>query len=1094
MRKITHVTLLFIFGLAVSLNLCRAQNSFGTILGYVHDQSGLPVSGASVKVTNTATGVVSTARTQPDGNYTVINLVPGSYMVSTEVKGFAKIETQPTQLVVNQILRVDLTLRPGAITQTVTVTAEGALIDTDTAAISEEVSQREVADLPLISGNVIDLAELSPGVVSDPNGTRGGFATSYRSSLSGGDLYTGGNAGSSNGYLIDGVDDNDPGFQTPTITPPISDIQDFRLMNKDYSAEYGGSAAQINIATKSGTNDFHGTAYEYARNDAMDAVPDFALENPLTGAAKPELRYNLFGVAAGGPVWIPHLVNGRNRLFFFADYQGIRSHTVSPGFGYFPTPAELSGDFSADPTIYEPGTATPIPGNKIQNYQPIDPTAAKMIAAGIFPHTAPTVLTGIDYVVPLNAPDNTDEYNIRIDAHLGQKDSLFARFSSSDEHYVEPGINGQDGPFSGVDGQQSGKNIAVDYTHIFTTNFINDLRFGLNRPISLVNQPSSGGSDNITGSVFNNIPSNPLYWGAPDMYLTGYSTVGGYPLSPVDYITTDAKLSDMVTWTHGPHTIQAGLYVGKIRYKEVDSILVNGLLEDLGLYTSGLGRSSGNSMADLLLGDDWLVEEYQGAATMWMNSWAEGGFINDIYKLSNRLTLNLGGRYDYTAPMREEDNRGSMFDPTYPGGRLVTANMVGVTAANSPLVGYTPVRDSFEPTKTDWSPRVGISYRPFGNTVIRTGYGIYYDANQYNEYFLPALNYPFDVSYEKIDLTYFSNPVKLSSLYPALTPTPVAGTIGAYTLNRKNRTPYVQQWNFDIEHQLPGNIVSEVGYMGSEGTKEQDRREEDQGILSAPGGTVTIPYTNFASVLVDENELSSNYNALFGRFEKRFSHGFSLLATYTYSKVLTTQSDSVGIGNSTGYMNGWDKHADYGPAGYDMRQSFVFSPIWELPFGRGRMLAPNAPPVLNALIGGWQAEGIFTAHTGAPYAVLGTDKSGTNSALARMQVVGNPWGPHAAGLAFNTAAFAEPATHTFGNEGNNMMTGLGMNNSDFSMMKNTTIHDSLGFQLRFEFFNVFNQEDIGPYPSFSITSPSFGHYDGVQEGARTIQVAANINF
>ena len=1084
---------LLIVCLAASFNLCQAQNSFGTILGVVHDQSGKSIDNAPVQILNTATGVITAVRTQPDGNYTAINLIPGLYVVSTDVPGFARTATSPTQLVVNQTLRVELVLTPGTVSQTIEVTAESALIDTDTTAVSIEVSNKAVSDLPLVSGNYLGLAVLSPGVVSDPGAVIGSDQTAFRSQLGGGALYDGGGRGSSNGYLVDGVDNNDPGFQTLTIATPIDAIQDVRFMNKNYSAEFGGSSSQVNVATKSGTNSFHGTFYEFLENDAFNAVNEFAVKNPVTGRYKAENRYNRFGASVGGPVLIPHVVNGRNKLFFFSDYEGVRSHTVSNGLGIFPNAAELKGDFSADATIYDPTTGLPFPGNKITN---IDPTAAKMIASGLFPATAPTALPGINYIATLNAPDNIDQYNVRIDAHMGPKDSLFARFSASDENRTSPQV----APYGGSVEQQQGKNLAVDYTHVFSTNFINDLHFGLNRPVTTQLQDGGNGSKDIAGSFFKNTGTNPLFWGAPYTYIDGYSTIGGSAVGPLRYVTTDAKLTDVLTWIHGPHTIQAGLDAGKLRYKETDSLEARGLIAAFGYYTENPAKpySGGNSLADFLLGD--LVEalQNQGPATGWFNSWGEGGFLQDNWKVNNRLTLNLGVRYDYQSPMREELNRGSIVDLNYPGGRFLTASQSGVAAANSPLVAYTPARDMEGPTKTAWQPRVGLTYRPFGNTVVRTGYGIYYDSSEFNEYFFDSLNAPFSTSFAAIDYTYAFNPVKMGSLFPAASPTPVAGTIGGYTLYRGSRMPYAQQWNLDVEHQLPGNMVLEVGYIGSAGTHLQDRRALNQKKLITPGTAPgPVPFANFASILMSENESSSNYNALFGRFEKRFSHGFSLLATYTHSRALGTASSlgNVGVANSSGYMNSWNKRQDYGPLGYDLKQNFVFSPIWELPVGRGRMLAANAPAALNAFIGGWEAAGIFTAHTGFPFSITATDASGTGATLARAQVVGNPWGSHAPGLAFNTAAFGAPAQYTFGNSSNNMMRGLGLTNSDLSLIKNTQIHESLGFELRVEFFNVFNQADIGPYPGYALATPStFGKYLGVQHGARSLEIAGKIHF
>lgn len=1098
--KCVRGSLLFVLCLGVSLNLCQAQTSFGTIVGVVQDQSGRTVPNAPVQVKNTATGVVSTVQSQPDGNYTAINLIPGTYVVSTEVAGFAKATTPPTQLVVNQILRINLILRPGAVTETVQVTAQGTLIDTDTATVSQEVSNQQVNDLPLVSRNVLNLVALSPGVIADPNGIIGGDQTPYRSALSGGNLYVGGGRGSSNGYLIDGVDDNDPGFQTATITPPIDSVQEFRLMNKNYSAEYGGSADQVNIATKSGTNEFHGTAYEFLRNDAVDAIPDFSLKDPVTGRYKPVLRYNQFGAALGGPIWIPHVVNGRNRVFFYGAYQGQRSHTLGSAFGIFPTADELGGNFSGAPTIYDPSTGLPFPGNKITN---IDPRAQALITAGLFKTSYSDQLAalGFNAVTTLSTPDNIDEYMIRADAHLGSNDSLFARFSSSNENRLSPNM----APFSGTTEQQKGMNIAADYTHIFSTSFINDLRFGLNRPITY--QLQDGANKSNIASIFTGVDTDPATWGAPYLGLVGYAggaNFGGNTNGPLNYFTTDAKLSDVITWIHGPHTIEAGLNAGKLRFKEVNSYLGRGLLFFLGFYTANPASpfdGSGNSFADFELGDSFEALVEQGNYTGWYDSWGEGGFVQDSWKVGNKLTLNLGVRYDYQAPFRDENNAVSIVDFNYPGGRILTPNKAAVAAADSPLVAYTPARDLEGPTKNAWQPRVGLSYRPFGNTVIRTGYGIYYDSVEFNEYVFPILNPPYAKTAAFIGgLT--TNPVKLDTLFPVSSTTaPTAGTISSLSLNRSSRLPYVQQWNLDVEHELPWDMVVEVGYIGSEGTHLQDRRSAAQGQLSNPGpnAVITFPYYNFASILLSEDKASSNYNALIARFEKHFSHGFSFLADYTWAKSLGTASalGSLGSENAAGYQDSWHPRADYGPSGFDVSQNFVFSPIWELPFGRGRAFGAKAPAAANVLIGGWQAEGIFTARTGFPISIIATDNSGTNAGgTPRASLVPgqNPFA-RTPGYAFNIHAFQQPAVGTFGNSGNNMIRGLGMNNSDFSLIKNTTIHESLGFQLRFEAFNVFNESDLGPFPGVDFNIPSlFGKYASIQNGGRVLQTAIQINF
>ncbi|MGH9616110.1 MAG: hypothetical protein ACRD28_05150, partial [Acidobacteriaceae bacterium] len=333
---------------------------------------------------------------------------------------------------------------------------------------------------------------------------------------------------------------------------------------------------------------------------------------------------------------------------------------------------------------------------------------------------------------------------------------------------------------------------------------------------------------------------------------------------------------------------------------------------------------------------------------------------------------------------------------------------------------------------------------------------------------------------------------------------PAAGTIAALTLSRKNgRQPYAQQYNFNIERQFPGNLSLEVGYIGTKASRAQDRRDPAQGQLYTPGdaSSIVFHYQNFASINLSENNSSSTYNAFIARLTKRFSHGLSFLASYTWSKAMGTASalGSLGTENSSGYQDAWNPGADYGPLGFDITNNFVFSPIWELPIGRGRRFAANAPAAVNAVIGGWQAQGIFTARSGYPFSITGTDNSGTNAGgVPRASLVPgqNPFAK-TPGDAFNVNAFQEAPTYTFGNSGNNMMRGLGLNNTDFSLIKNTTLHESLGFQLRVEAFNVFNESDIGPYPNYNLSEGPllFGKYTAaIQQQGRIMQVALQVHF
>lgn len=1079
----------FLIGLFLIAHHVSAQNSFGSVLGTVVDQSGAAIANAPVHVKNTATGVVTTVQTQSDGNYTAINLVPGPYVVSVELPGFEEALTKPVTLTVNQHLRINLTLTPGSVKQTVTVSAAGTLIDTATSTISTEISSKQVSDLPLSSRNFMQLMVLSAGTVSDTGGVLNSEQHQYRTQLSGGNVFVGGGMGSSNAYLIDGVDDNDPGFQTPSITPPIDSIQEIRLMNKNYSAEYGGAGSQINIATKSGTNQYHGTVYEFFQNDALDATNYFSVTNPLTGRAKPVLRYNLFGVSVGGPVSIPKIVNGHNKLFFFANYEGTRQHSDISAIGRYPTSAELAGNFASDAPIYDPATGQPFPGNKIPS---VDSKAAQIIALGLIPSPNVAPQPGYNTVKTLAYPDNVNQYMVRIDAHFSPKDSLFARYSASSENQVVPTID----LYGGQINTQTGKNAAVSYTRIISNHIVNELRIGFNRPISNREQAGAFGK-NIAGSLFNGTDPTPATYGAPLFGFTNYSSVGSGN-GPIDYTTTSASLADNVTLIKGAHTLETGVEVGKLFYKEINAYEPRGIVTFTGLFTGGPLNPSGNAIADFDLGLPFSATVNQGNYTGWFNSHGIKFFAQDDWNVSRKLTLNLGIRYEYLAPLQEEHNRVSIFDPTYPGGRLLTPDKAIVAQLDNPLIGVYPSRDVIKPDRNNWAPRIGFSYRPFGpQTVVRGGYGVFYDTFEYNEYSLPVLNAPFQKTGGANGT--LAKPISLDAMFPiAPTPEPVAGTLVALALDPNSRTPYIQQWNLDLERELPGNAMFEIGYLGSESTKLHYRREPSQGILSNPGPNATVHflYPNFVLILEDQTGASSNYNALIARFEKRFDRGYSILAHYTWSKALGIASSSSTIAFSGSPQNSWNPRGDYGPLAFDVTNDFVLSGIWELPFGKNKRYAANLPRGANLLVSGWQINGIYQARSGFPFPVLALDASGTVSGGPRADLVGNPSTKDPA-RAFNRHAFAQPQRGTFGNSANNLLRGKGLDNLDVSVFKNTYLHGSTNLQFRADAFNALNHTQIGPYPGneFSLDpNSSFGVYNSVQHQARILQLALKFIF
>jgi hypothetical protein len=1074
----------------------QAQTAYGTILGSVTDGSGSFVANANLTVTNLETNVSSKVKTGPAGNYTVPNLIPGRYQVTIAVEGFKRFRASDLVLLVDQQLRVDASLQLGTVDTTVDVVDQAQLISTDSSAINTVVENKEINDLPLAGRNFMELVVLTPGAVVDNTGVLSGLQT-FRSSLSGGSIFVGGGRGNSNAYMIDGVENSDPGFQTPTITPPIDAIQEFVLMTKNYSAEFGGGGAQLNIAIKSGTNKLHGTAYEFLRNDALDATNFFAIKDPLTGKTKPQLRYNLFGFSIGGPIVLPKLVNGRNKLFFFADYEGTRQRSYSSAFGLFPTSDELSGNFSADPPIYNPQTGQQFSGNLIPSGM-IDAKAKQILALNLLatPNVPPQ--PGYNTVARLGNPDTIDQLNSRVDYTISEKDTLYGRVSYSTQNITSPGLS----PLSGTNYQQKGWNAGVSEIHLFSHNVANELRLGYNRPTSFSQQDGAFGQ-NLAGQIFEGTTTNPAAFGYPSFSFTNYASVGGTCCSPLDYWTTSISVVDGLNISRGKHGLKVGGSFRTYLYKEINSNDARGFASFTGLYTAGPQNASGNAIADFLLGLPQQVIVNQGLSTSWFHAKAYSAYIQDNWKATSQLTLNLGLRYAYDSPLYEEQGRVSVADLTYPGGRLLTPNQQIVSQLNSPLLGHTSLRGLAAPDYRNWAPRIGFAYRPFksNSTVVRGGYGIFYDISDFNTYNFSVNNPPWTKSYAASGT--LASPINFDGLFPtAPTAAPVAGSIASESLTPTDRTPYMQQWSIGVQRGLGRDWLVDVGYQGSGSTHLQSWGVPTQGQLM-PDGTIVYHYPNFSFILLSSNVGRSNYNALTARIEKRFSQGYSFQAHYTWSRGMDLSSSECGVGTDAcyGQQNYWNRNADYGPESFDVTHRLVVSGIYELPFGRGKRLGSQMAPALDRLVGGWQLNGIYQVQSGFPFTVTATDASGTGSLLqlSRADIVGNPHArdPGDPSRVFNRYAFAQPAPGTFGNSRRNSLRGAGLNNFDVSFFKNERLTERLVLQIRAELFNAFNHTQLGPFPgsTFSLDpNSSFATYQTLQHAARIAQLALKLVF
>jgi hypothetical protein len=1107
----------------------------GTILGTVTDATGATVAGAKVQVTNVDTGVDVVATTTNGGEYSVPYLHPGVYKVTVTAPGFQTSVTDQITLAVAQHARVDAALKPGNLTEVIEVKATDVSLDTDTAEISQTVNSRQVVDLPLNNRNFVGLLFLSSGTVMTGGEAGGNTLGGARGS---GAISINGGRSASNQYLIDGMYNNDTDKQTPAISPSIDAIQEFKLQSGAYSAEFGGSANQVNISFRSGTNGFHGTGFEFFRTDAYDAHTFNQVGNPF-------LRQHQFGFTLGGPVLIPKIYNGRNRSFFFANYEGLRIHQNFTANRNVPTQAELgigtpNGDAiipqsavdgfvcpAANPNCTPPN---PVPlVNPNAGYAPFatDSNGNYIIPASAFSNfgaqvrthipvpVAPFQVNGItyNYVAKLAIPITGNQQNYRFDQNLGSNNALFFRYSTAEYIVTGPGDPGllPEGQTNDVAQEKS---YAGGYTRTFSSNLINQFRFGYLK------------TDNAHRGV-----------SAPQARITALNFTGLYPLKSTPYVEVNwlnnpnhyalfggsanndpnifdqptYDMSDSVTINHGQHTITAGLDFRTLKLNDGGGASVGYVIFD--------GQFSNSHIGDLLLGN--LVNAQNNSPTPFstpgdlgvfvhIKHWFVAPFVQDDWRVSQRLTLNLGLRYDFNSVPYNLNNHYSWFDPTGPGYLLVADKSLITQNLGSGVYKYAGGSTPTGAQKSDFAPRFGFAFRPTDRMVIRGGYGIFFDASEDSETHQFAGFYPYNVR-SNISFNKNTGAGQADALWPAITTTrPVqASDLGfLFTQAITKSNPYVQGYDFSVERELGHATKAEIGYSGNLGRHQLGRGNLNQPFPYDPANPTSLasrtPFSNFPAggiLLVDRWNNNSNYNALNAKLETN-THGLNLLAAYTWSKSMDTKSAAAGIdGDSAGWQGGQDVHnqaAEYARSGYDVGQRLVLSFVDDIPIGKGRLLDMHNR-ALNGVFGGFQLNGIATFQGGFPFSVNGNDGSGLNGAnfAERANVNGNPQLPRGQRNAkhwFNTSVFSNPPAGVYGNSGRNILREPGLNEWDMSVFKNIGISERFTAQLRLETFNTFNHTNLGKADSQVLDGASFGTINSARIPGRIVQLGAKIIF
>ena len=1106
MRRIHLLTVLACFLLTVTTT--NAQSAAGEITGVVKDPSGAGIAGVEVTVTNQLTGVSQKTTTTGPGDYSFPVLPVGTYSVATDEKGFRSYRRTDINLNVNQTVRVDIELQVGQVTETVDVKASAVTIDTDTATVGQTVDQKQVTDLPLDGRNFLDLLFLGNGAVSPPNGEQGSMRQGQGNAIS-----INGARPESNNYLLDGVSITDTSLVTPAVVLSIDAIQEFKEQTAMYSAEYGFSANQINIISKSGTNELHGALFWFDRNNDFDARSYFQQSIPA-------LHQNQFGFVAGGPVIIPKLYNGKNKTFWIANYEGLRIRQGSVIQSIVPTSQQLAGQFTS--TIIDPTTGQPFPNNQIPNDR--FSRLAKVALASNFWPSANYNQGGNNYYSTLPTPTNSDQQTYRLDQNLGKFGTIFGRGTYT--NYV----NSSTGSLTALGNEyfnEKATSWQVNHNVSIGPHLVNSFKLGHLDAVANnygVAQPTASVSAMGFTGLYGNLPDIERTW--PSIGMTGFGGVGGavnaYTAS--DQPMTD--VSDSVIYIKGSHTLTIGAnYRHWVSNRELaDNFLGN--YSFAGYFTNPVPSatpSTDNVVADMLLGYFSSAANFQPAAS---SSGVPGNphsyvfnyfapYIQDDWKFNNRLTLNLGLRWDYRSIPYATNNKMFWLDTSNPKGGLCFADKNLLTdgvAGDQSYYRYCGSNTPGTGSKTPFAPRIGFAYRPFGGDkmVFRGGYGIFYDSSESREIDDSGDLYPY-ISRTSINQSVGTTPLLTTNqLFPPLTTpgpaVPADNTFIAVIISEHVRNPYVQQWNFSIQRELTPNTKLEVYYLGTKGTHLLQRRNIAQALPPTdPNNPGTVlsrrPYPNFSTYIDSDWSGYSSYNSFNAKLEHSFK-GLMVTATYTWAKSLDDKSSIAALGNTDagwqGFLNNHNTRLDYGLSDFDVPQRFVASFVYNLPVGRGQKFASNVNRATELAVGGWQVNGIVTLQKGFPYSISAADANGLLDAYYnRANVVGNPF-PSGFNQNithwFNTAAFTQPQAGVFGDIGRNVYTGPGLSNFDLSLFKNLNFTERARLQLRLETFNTINHAQWSA-PNYNLTSPTtFGQVTGTQVPGRIAQVGVKLIF
>jgi hypothetical protein len=1131
----------------------QSQVDSGVILGQVTDASSAVIVGAKVTLLNEGTGLSATTATDGRGNYIFSPVRIGTYTISVDHPGFAKSTRLHITVNIQQQALVNVTLQPGQVEQSVDVSTTPPVLQTQDASIGQVMSSRAIRDLPLNGRNYVFLAQLSAGVTFGQRDSRG--------ENSNGRFTANGTRPTQNNYLLDGIDNNSSIISRQNgkdfvVLTPVDALSEFKIQTNSYSAQFGRAAgAVLNATVKSGTNEFHGDAWEFLRNDKLDAADFF--EN-AAGAPKSEFRRNQFGFTQGGPVLLPHIYDGRNRTFFFVDYEGTRIRQGNPDVSTVPTLAQRESGYTnftdlmtgqtgsrsdalgrsfPSGTIFDPATTRsvsggfvrdPFPGNIIPASR-LNANAIKLLQLLPTPN-GPGILS--NYTGTPIFQDDTNQFDIRIDQVFSDRDQMFGRYSYSFLHRIHPG------PFPGfADGGDSlvnsnlddrSQNAVLGETHSFSPTLVNEFRIGLNREHALWLQPFGDVMGIPAQFGIEGVPQTSQNGGLPRFSVGTLSHFGSWGFLPSDKYGTTPQITDDLTFTHASHTIKTGIMAQRILFPFAQPPQSRGFFNFNGAFTSVVNKTDGTTAIAQMLLNPTGSSNLAGANQVQLSNFHShdlrrnylGAYIQDDWKLSSRFTLNLGVRWDYFAFMHDRFGDNANFIPGsgFAGGTLLIPSV----RQNLLPESYTSIlaKDGIQvqgsglqigrAQKTNFAPRVGFAFQLTSKLVVRAGYGMFFGgAEEIGGSPLLTENFPFEYTVNRTSLTP-QTPIAADNSIGLLETTFRNLSIDPATINVSGipligfeyrwKTPYTQSQNFTLQYQVGTASTLSIGYVGSNSRHIPIILSSNPVLTLLPPGTNQTPYVPYPDTAISGGNYtttqgSSNYNSLQTSYEKRFTNGLSLLANFTWAKILTDAHDplegTVG-GYRAPYLPGFGIHQDYALADFDVRRAMHISGTYDLPFGPGKSVASHARGVISQLIAGWSANWILTIQDGQPFTVGCPTATSTGFGCNALLIPGqDPYaGSHDVNHFVNAAAFDNPSTVTrvgqtdvapLGGRGT-QVTGPPFRRFDLSLFKQFKTSERTYVEFRAEAFNLTNTPNFSNPSSLNfLDTTSFGRITSTRD-------------